>query len=388
MSVPASVFISHSSPSDEAADWVTEFAEALEAEPGGVVALFDRGVVEIGERWREAIYWMLFECEAAVILLTPEALSRPWVLKEATILEARFRRDPGFAVVPVLLDGVTRETLERDEHWQLVQLSELLEPGSTDPGTVAQQVRNKVAPPLEGRDTPTRRLAAQIAAYLRDTTPDQCRAVLAALGERLPPDLVDEPNRLARAIAAWVLRLPPPALARVAEALRELGDAFPGQQAEGILKRIAPLWVDPEAAARAGDRAHPARRPPARRPRLPQAAHDARALPAVGVSAAAAPPAAEPQRRHRRKSGGGARHRAARRPAPGHQENRRRRQRPGDRGVSPTGRPARSGGHSTRPPPATGVSPRGGRSCPWSTVPRCRRWPICADVSAPLKPTR
>jgi hypothetical protein len=236
MSVRGAVFISHSARSEVAARWVMEFAEALRSPPGDLVPLYDRDFVDVGERWREKIFWMLFECEAAVILLTPEALTRPWVLKEATILEARSRRDRDFPLVPVLLGGVTRETLEGDTDWQLVQLPELQVPPATDPAAVAEMVRTVLAPRLARLDSPTRRLAVQIAAYLRETTRDQLRGVLNALDETLPPHLVDELDGWARAIAQWVLRLPPPSLNRVAEALLELGDAFPNAQAEGILE--------------------------------------------------------------------------------------------------------------------------------------------------------
>jgi hypothetical protein len=42
-------------------------------------------------------------------------------------------------------------------------------------------------------------------------------------------------------------------LSLVADALKELGRAFPERQIENILELVAPLWVDPEAAARLVD---------------------------------------------------------------------------------------------------------------------------------------
>ena len=41
---------------------------------GGVDVLFDKEQITEGARWREVIHAMLAECDAAIILVTPDAL--------------------------------------------------------------------------------------------------------------------------------------------------------------------------------------------------------------------------------------------------------------------------------------------------------------------------
>ncbi|MFI7599967.1 toll/interleukin-1 receptor domain-containing protein [Actinoplanes sp. NPDC049681] len=249
MSAPVRLFVSHSSKTRRDKKWLQDFDDALTAADDDIRLLYDRATVHAGERWRECIYWMLWECHAAVVLLTPAALKSPWVMREASFLEARTRRNRAFALVPVMLGGVDRARLERDPWWRTLQLSELQEPSSQDPGSVAAEVRAMLGSRLKAPEPSlTSKLATQIAACLRDATPDQCRETLTALGE--PPGHADDKNDLARSIAYWIISNPPPSLSRAADALLRLGRAFPTDRIQQILDIIAPLWVDPEAAAR------------------------------------------------------------------------------------------------------------------------------------------
>ena len=60
-----------------------------------------------GDRWRTVLYHWLAACDGGILVLTPMALDRPWVSKEATILAWRAALCPGFLLVPVLIGRVT-----------------------------------------------------------------------------------------------------------------------------------------------------------------------------------------------------------------------------------------------------------------------------------------
>jgi hypothetical protein len=244
------VFISHSSHSAPALAWLNAFAGALREDPDAVEPRFDLELITTGKRWREVINGMLWEGPAGVVLISPGALASPWVLKEATILRARFDRQEEFLLVPVRC-GVTMEELQASPLWGPLDLPAVQFPRSSDPAGVAAEVKAQLAPLASMLDrSPLARLAGQVAGELRESAEAQCQDVLNKIGEALPARMVDETDGYARAITAWVLRQPPPALNRVADALAELGKSFPADRVLAILELVAPLWVDPEAASR------------------------------------------------------------------------------------------------------------------------------------------
>jgi hypothetical protein len=244
------VFISHSSHGPGPRAWLTAFAGALRVGPDAVEPRFDLELITTGQQWREVINGMLWEGPAGVVLVSPDALASPWVLKEATILRARFDRREEFLLVPVLC-GVTLEELQASRLWGPLDLPAVQFPRSSDPAEVAAEVKAQLAPLASMLDrSPLARLAGQVASELRESAEAQCQDVLNKIGEALPLRMVDETDGYARAITAWVLRQPPPALNRIADALAELGKSFPADRVRAILELVAPLWVDPEAASR------------------------------------------------------------------------------------------------------------------------------------------
>ncbi len=103
----------------------------------------------------------LHGCKAAVLLLTPEALDSPWVLREATVLADRRARWPGLRLVPVLCAGVDYKTLAARPpwaalnvtRWQPVQAQRGAWRGP-DADKDATQIVKQVAAQLEGLAEP------------------------------------------------------------------------------------------------------------------------------------------------------------------------------------------------------------------------------------------
>jgi TIR domain-containing protein len=74
--------------------------------------------------WRARLNDWLGDCDAAIILFSKRALQDSnWVKFEASVLSWRKSRDPGFTLIPVLLDGeATPEDLEADI-WNTIRIA-------------------------------------------------------------------------------------------------------------------------------------------------------------------------------------------------------------------------------------------------------------------------
>ena len=106
------VFISHSASRAEEPDTQT-FLETLVARlhsEVGFEALADQKDLKAGDEWLQRVYAWMGLCDAAVILLSPRAVTREnstWVPRETNLLLWRKALDPRFVVIPVLIGGVT-----------------------------------------------------------------------------------------------------------------------------------------------------------------------------------------------------------------------------------------------------------------------------------------
>src|SRR6478735_1658989 len=103
----ADIFISHSS---AAGPQVSAFLDVLPPllEQRGLMPFLDASMIRPGDVWRPMLHRELARCSGAVLVLGPEALERPWVLQEATILAwrraLRAYNGRSMVVVAVLLD--------------------------------------------------------------------------------------------------------------------------------------------------------------------------------------------------------------------------------------------------------------------------------------------
>lgn len=166
--------------------------ERLAETHGAYELLFDREIIA-GEEWRSTIYQWLFDCAAAVVLVSQQAFDpdKPWVSHEATALTIiqTFRRD--LCIIPVLLQGT--------EH--LLASLPTFKPGRL--------------PDIQALRFPD---------HQRLTTPD---ALVTAIAERLKAELPRRDNRrlvgLTSALRDTLLEFPESALKAAAIALNLAG---------------------------------------------------------------------------------------------------------------------------------------------------------------------
>jgi hypothetical protein len=95
----------------------------------GFSVLVDREVLEPGALWRAEIYGWIGLCDAAVILISRQALDNPdkhWVARETTCLICRRYVDPSLKIIPVLLDGITFADFNATERFRDLQLAETM----------------------------------------------------------------------------------------------------------------------------------------------------------------------------------------------------------------------------------------------------------------------
>jgi hypothetical protein len=86
--------------------------------------LVDRDVIQPGDIWRSEIYGWIGLCDAAVILISQQAIDDPekqWVARETACLICRRYIDPSLKIIPVLLDGIDFKKLEATERFRIVR---------------------------------------------------------------------------------------------------------------------------------------------------------------------------------------------------------------------------------------------------------------------------
>lgn len=254
--------------------------------PGDV--WFDRSRLNPGDEWELAIVEALHGCKAAVLLLTPEALQSPWVLREATVLADRRARWAGLRLVPVLCAGVDYKALAalpawaalNVARWQPVQAGNGAWRGKESQKDIAQIVK-QVAAQLEALAEPSdpalEGWTDEVRSFLDDLERRKLRGRLkgAAAALRVKPPLAWDDaalGQLARTLlqsdvvepdAGGQLRFPlPQALGELMPGVPQLIDATESERQ--FCQRLKPLAAPPGAAvalgaARASD---PVRPPP------------------------------------------------------------------------------------------------------------------------------
>jgi hypothetical protein len=274
------IFISHGLDKAVAADM--RFLDALEAalQAAGQQVLLDRSQLDLGDAWQHVLHELLAECDAAVLLLSPRALTRPWVLKEATILAYRKALQADFPLYPVLLGGVQPQALERADFSPLclLDLQAHQQPVVDEPGAraLAAQLHQRMAGWLAQQrggvpDTPLELLQQELQDLFRQaasppalqqlcesltgrplqwrpggaTGADAARLIAATLMNGL-----DGGTGMAGAAGAGGQR-------PLATLIRQLDRSFGlgSERATRVLKLLAPLWTRPADAALLADAA-------------------------------------------------------------------------------------------------------------------------------------
>lgn len=152
------VFISHSSKSEEARVYLQAVKEALQ---GKVNVFLDEEGLQSGDHWREKIYNWMGEAHGAVLLLTNDALKSDFFSLEASILSWRSFQQPDFVFIPVLAN-IKGEDLEKSGVISQLFLSQIQMIESADPDIIAQQVVKSLDKLIKREKPRTRRQLREI----------------------------------------------------------------------------------------------------------------------------------------------------------------------------------------------------------------------------------
>jgi TIR domain len=237
--VDPKVFISHSSHPPGARNARLKLERALQDAGFGV--LVDYREIKLGDEWRRKVFNMVFECDAAVVVLSKPALTSNYVLLEIAWLTARRYLDDGFVIIPVLVPPVNPAHLDRTP-LQPMQLNELQQGRISE--KVVERIIKRLAPVKAAlMPSPIDRLVKNIALWLPERR-DRIDDIAIQLGidiQGLSPEL--SRCRIARALIDQDLA----SLPKTFEALApNLNDRI---AADRLLAVLACSWVDPEAIA-------------------------------------------------------------------------------------------------------------------------------------------
>lgn len=216
--------------------------------------LLDRTRLDAGDDWAGVLHDWLAECQVAVLLLSPRALQRPWVLKEATILAFRRARDPGFPLIPLLLPGLDMAAVDAHPGFSALQLGacQAFAPGGA-PDALAAFVKAKLSGLQVPLETPLDRLQQVLEnrISLADAAALE-RACEALLGEAVPwITTLERPRQRARVLARAIARGRLGRLGTLADMTKSLhAAALAREHASEVLDLAASFWVEEEVAAR------------------------------------------------------------------------------------------------------------------------------------------
>jgi hypothetical protein len=190
------------------------------------------------------------ECDAAVILFTPDALRSDWVRKEAAILCWRKRLQPDFKLLGLLFDHVEPKDIDKDSLYRVLRVTDLqLERDCADVGQAVDLVGDHVGRPDIANATPFDNLTDAISSILTATGITERnlqRAYRRLPGDAKPPGPPD--FSFADAFARYLLRDPAKALDHLHELLKQLVVVLDRSESEQLRRLVMGLWVDAESA--------------------------------------------------------------------------------------------------------------------------------------------
>lgn len=248
------VFISYSSKS--AAALAALEALRLELTRAGYTVFIDRWDLKPGERWRPKILFALAECTAGVLLLSQDTLKQPpqghpWVLFESSILSFRRELDPNFQLIPVLLEGLKPQALEKARFFSPQALAQVQVAQADTPEQLAQKVRQALgdASGRKGQRTLLQRVTEQFQLSLLKVSDNELRLLALQLRNRDFTAWTQDQCRagIAMSLARMALLEGSAGMKKAIDSLLESLDA---ERAERFLRLMDPLWVQAERALR------------------------------------------------------------------------------------------------------------------------------------------
>jgi len=242
------IFISHSAKDDGARKVLRKLYKVLSKD---YEVLLDKERLRPNDKWRDELHAWMALCQGAVLLLSEDAVCRsPWVKKEATFLSIRRDDDVDFPLIPVLLKGVTSDSLKGGDFGPL-RLDDLQAIQSDSPDVIAAEVSEQFEPLREraGEKTPLREVEEQIERILFDVLergrgyPQPLSDAASLLGQRLK-------WRAGKTYSEQVARaLLGADLEKTTKFISKLAPSFRTKEVEleSLLDLLVPLWVPPDA---------------------------------------------------------------------------------------------------------------------------------------------
>jgi hypothetical protein len=239
----ARIFISHSAKQEEAREVRDALKKALS---GTYEVLLDVETLQPGDGWRSRINLWLGACDAAIVLLSEDALKSSYVAYEASVLAYRKEEvDPSLLLLPVLLGDVSPESLEKSylsparlTEWQAVRGT---------PKEVVEKILERLKKVKFHELTPVEKQAKKVADQLRGLSDDVLRDAAAKISLSLPLAGGDPRLRLAIQLLSVGMEGAIPALLELRPFLPE---AERQQRMARLIERIASSWVDLRCVAR------------------------------------------------------------------------------------------------------------------------------------------
>ena len=244
------IFVSHSTARDPAvARLCGALVTALRAEKHQV--LFDRDTLRPGTSWRSTLNVWMSGCDVAIVVLSRDALTSPYVAYEASILGFRKARNPSFGLLPVLVEPVTLKAVEGSalDPTTIDEIHPLFTAQNNAAGLIDQVLAQLSE--LEPNNTPLDRAAQSLRELLQraQISDERMRERLEELDVDVPPWVPGEDlrGRLALSMLAAGLE-------GNARFIRQI-QPLPGGDGQELIDLLGCSWVDyrairgiPEAA--------------------------------------------------------------------------------------------------------------------------------------------
>ena len=235
------IFISHSAKEPEALAVRDKLKKALK-DTGRYTVLLDVDTIQPGDRWRCEINLWLGACDAAVVLLSEEALKSPYVTYETSVLAYRNVLDKTFLILPVLLGNVTEVGLQKS-YLSAAQLDEIQIVRGTTPEEIVALVLQRIESTKPGELTPVEKRAERLAKLLRGVSDEVLHKAGKEVALELPWMSSEGDLRLRLAVQLMSVEME-----KASKAILAVRPDFPlaerSERIQKVVELVASSWVD------------------------------------------------------------------------------------------------------------------------------------------------